>query len=67
MKMCDTVVLEWFSSCSSSSVGGTTAESVSISSNSNPDPGPHMPEPGAALLFGSAILIAATFKKLRRN
>ncbi len=71
MAMCDTVIIEWFTSCSGGSSANpmeTTSEvAVQTSLQSDPAPGPHMPEPGAAVLFGSALLISASLKRFRRR
>ena len=67
MAMCDTIIIEWFTSCSSGSGANPVVTTAEVAVQPDPEPGPHMPEPGAAVLFGSALLITAGFKRFRRH
>ncbi len=66
VKVCDIPPFEWMTDCGSSGgTGSTTAGSVSQPCLQTDKIDPSMPEPGAALLFGSALVALVLFKKLR--
>lgn len=65
MQVCDIPPFEWMTDCGSSSGSGTTTGSVSQPCVQTEKIDPAMPEPGAALLFGSAVVALVLFKKLK--
>ncbi len=66
MKVCDIPLFEVFTDCDG---GGGTSLTGSVAQPCVQEvkpPDPSMPEPGAGLLFGSAVLAMAVMRKLGR-
>ena len=64
MKICDIPPFEWFTDCDGG--GSSLVGSVVEPGGEDVTPGPVMPEPGAGLLFGGAVIALVVMRKLGR-